>query len=69
MKHDRNGRHTVFGRLVRGQDVVDAIHQVDKMLLISWATLGLSILLALRRKPCGQQPRAMNLPAASSGVS
>jgi peptidyl-prolyl cis-trans isomerase B (cyclophilin B) len=27
-----NGRHTVFGKVVRGQDVVDAIQQGDKML-------------------------------------
>jgi peptidyl-prolyl cis-trans isomerase B (cyclophilin B) len=27
-----NGRHTVFGKVVSGQDVVDAIHQGDKML-------------------------------------
>ncbi len=27
-----NGRHTVFGKVVSGQDVVDAIQQGDKML-------------------------------------
>ena len=27
-----NGRHTVFGKVVRGQDVVDAIQQGDKIL-------------------------------------
>jgi peptidyl-prolyl cis-trans isomerase B (cyclophilin B) len=26
-----NGRHTVFGKVVKGQDVVDAIRQGDKM--------------------------------------
>ncbi len=26
-----NGKHTVFGKVVRGQDVVDAIQQGDKM--------------------------------------
>jgi peptidyl-prolyl cis-trans isomerase B (cyclophilin B) len=29
-----NGRHTVFGKVVRGQDVVDAIQQGDKMLRV-----------------------------------
>ena len=29
-----NGRHTVFGKVVSGQDVVDAIQQGDKMLRI-----------------------------------
>ncbi len=29
-----NGRHTVFGKVVRGQDVVDAIQQGDKILRI-----------------------------------
>jgi len=27
-----NGRHTVFGKVVSGQDVVDSIQQGDKML-------------------------------------
>jgi peptidyl-prolyl cis-trans isomerase B (cyclophilin B) len=27
-----NGRHTVFGKVVRGQDIVDAIQQGDKIL-------------------------------------
>ncbi|MDY6932719.1 MAG: peptidylprolyl isomerase [Spirochaetota bacterium] len=26
-----NGKHTVFGRVISGQDVVDSIHQGDKM--------------------------------------
>jgi peptidyl-prolyl cis-trans isomerase B (cyclophilin B) len=29
-----NGRHTVFGKVVRGQDVVDAIQQGDKILRV-----------------------------------
>jgi peptidyl-prolyl cis-trans isomerase B (cyclophilin B) len=29
-----NGRHTVFGKVVSGQDVVDAIQQGDKMLRV-----------------------------------
>ncbi len=30
-----NGRHTVFGRVVRGQEVVNAIRQGDRMLKIT----------------------------------
>jgi len=29
-----NGRHTVFGKVVSGQDIVDAIQQGDKMLRV-----------------------------------
>jgi len=30
-----NGKHTVFGKVVKGQNVVDAIKQGDKMLKIT----------------------------------
>lgn len=30
-----DGRHTVFGKVVKGQDVVDAIRQGDKMLKVT----------------------------------
>jgi peptidyl-prolyl cis-trans isomerase B (cyclophilin B) len=30
-----NGRHTVFGKVVQGQDVVDAIRQGDRMLKVA----------------------------------
>ena len=30
-----NGRHTVFGKVIKGQDVVDAIKQGDKMVKIT----------------------------------
>jgi peptidyl-prolyl cis-trans isomerase B (cyclophilin B) len=30
-----NGRHTVFGKVVRGQDVVDAIRQGDRMISVT----------------------------------
>jgi peptidyl-prolyl cis-trans isomerase B (cyclophilin B) len=29
-----NGRHTVFGKVVKGQDVIDAIQQADKMEMV-----------------------------------
>jgi peptidyl-prolyl cis-trans isomerase B (cyclophilin B) len=32
-----NGRHTVFGKVVEGQDVVDAIRQGDKMVKVEVA--------------------------------
>jgi peptidyl-prolyl cis-trans isomerase B (cyclophilin B) len=32
-----NGRHTVFGKVVEGQDVVDAIRQGDKMVKVKVA--------------------------------
>ncbi len=30
-----NGRHTVFGRVTRGKDVVDSVHQGDRILQVS----------------------------------
>ena len=30
-----NGRHTVFGKVVKGQDVVNAIRQGDKMVKVT----------------------------------
>lgn len=30
-----NGRHTVFGKVVQGQDIVDAIQQGDRMVRVS----------------------------------
>jgi peptidyl-prolyl cis-trans isomerase B (cyclophilin B) len=30
-----NGKHTVFGKVVKGQDVVDAIRQGDLMVRVS----------------------------------
>lgn len=30
-----NGKHTVFGKVVKGQDVVDAIRQGDRMVRVS----------------------------------
>ena len=30
-----NGKHTVFGKVIEGQDVVDAINQGDKMLKVT----------------------------------
>jgi len=29
-----NGKHTVFGKVVKGQEVVDVIQQADKMELV-----------------------------------
>jgi len=36
-----DGRHTVFGRVVKGQDVVDAIRQGDRMLSVKVGEKGL----------------------------
>ena len=33
-----DGKHSVFGRVIEGQDVVDAIEQGDQMLIVSVST-------------------------------